>query len=298
MIRFRLVLLAVSLFACIASEGFGQIQTVLVNQQGATAPCTGIGPVAAPIVKKCIDLFQQAGFIEQKNLGYTGLTVGSAGKDDGAIVAIAPQSPAATAGLQVGDVITAVAGKRVALTPGAIASKAIFGPRGKNLSLKIMRAGAEVDLNFSRDADNAPKGPTASGFMLSVKDMINWRGQFVPCVGAGPAAIAALEFCYGHFSPYGFIKSADFATTGFQLDLARQDKAIVTAVNPGSAAAKAGVRPGDEIVAVDGKPLSASVGEAATEQLFGKVGDTLPVTARRGQSEQTAQLTLIAKPKS
>jgi S1-C subfamily serine protease len=293
-----MVLLTLSLFACVAAESFGQIQTVLVNPQGATAPCTGIGPIAAPVVKKCIELFQQAGFIEQKELGYTGLTIGTTGTDDGAIVAIAPQSPAASAGLKVGDVITAVASKPTVLTPGMIASKAVFGQRGEKLSLKLMRSGSEVDLSFARDSADAPKGPTASGFMLSVKDMINWQGQFVPCIGAGPAAIAALEYCYGHFGPFGFIKSANFGAAGFQLDLTRQDKAIVTTVNSGSGAAKAGLQPGDEIVAVDGKTLAASVGQAATEQLFGKVGDTLAVSVRRGQSGQTAQLTLIAKPKS
>jgi S1-C subfamily serine protease len=146
-----------------------------------------------------------------------------------------------------------------------------------------------------RAAQNAPAGPTASGFMLSVKDMINWRNQFAPCIGAGPAAPVALASCYGHFKPYGFIKSADFGSTGFQIDLANKTKAPVTTVDPGSPASKAGVQPGDEIVAVEGQPLTASNGEAANEMLFGKIGDQFKVTVQRGQSALTLNLVLAAK---
>ena len=230
-------------------------------------------------------------------MGYTGLTIGTSANDDGVIVAIAPESPAAGAGLEVGDKITAVAGKPVKPTPGMMAAKAVFGPRGETVRLQIKRNGTDVELSFARDAQNAPQGPKASGFMVTVKEMINWRGQFIPCMGAGPAAMAAVEYCYGHFKPFGFIKAGEFASNGFLLDLARDDKAIVTAVDPGSAAAKAGLQPGDEIVAVDDQPLTASVGEAANEQLSGKSGDSLQVTVRRNKSEKTVALALAVKPK-
>ena len=297
MTRFQLALLSASLFACTAAQGFGQVKTDLYNQQGATAPCIGVGPVAAPVVKKCIDLFQQAGFIRQDQLGYAGLTIGTSANDDGKIVAVAPQSAAASAGLEVGDKIVAVAGKPAKPTPGMMAAKAIFGPRGETVKLMVRRKGADVEISFARDAQNAPQGPTATGFMLTVKEMINWRGQFVPCIGAGPAAMAAVEYCYGHFKPFGFIKAGEFASNGFQLDPAREDKAIVTTVDPASAAAKAGVQPGDEIVTVNGKLLSASVGEAANELLFGKAGDSIKVTVRHGEQEKTVELALGIKAK-
>jgi len=295
--QFRMVLFTALLFACAAGQCFAQFKTDLVNPQGATAPCVGIGPVGAPLAKKCVDLFARAGFIRQDELGYTGLTIGTTAENDGIIVAIAPQSPAALAGLEVGDRITAVAGKPVAPTPGLIAAKAVFGPSDEPLNLKIRRHGADLELSFLRDAQNAPDGPTASGFMVTVKPMINWRGQFAPCIGAGPAAMAAVEYCYGHFRPFGFIKARKYASTGFQLDLAREDKAIVSAVDPDSAAAKADVRAGDEIVAVNGQPLSASNGEAANELLFGKAGDRLRVTVQRIQSEITVELALALKPR-
>jgi C-terminal processing protease CtpA/Prc len=248
-------------------------------------------------VKKCVTLFEQAGFIINNQLGYSGLTISTKGDTDGAVTAVDPQSPAAAAGFKVGDAITAVNGKAVKPTPGMMAAKAVFGQRGDTLHLTLKRAGSQVDVSFVRAAQNAPAGPTASGFMLSVKDMINWQNQFAPCIGAGPAGPAALAFCYGHFKPYGFIKSADFGSTGFQIDLANKSKALVTTVESGSPASKAGVQSGDEIVAVEGQPLTASIGENANEMIFGKIGDSFKITIQRGQNVSTIDLALAAKPK-
>jgi S1-C subfamily serine protease len=295
--RIFLSFLAAALLVCAASQATAQIVTELVNPQGATAPCTGIGPIAAPVVKKCITLFEQAGFIVNNQLGYSGLTMSTKGATDGAITAVDPHSPAAAAGFKVGDSITAINGKPVAPTPGMIADKGVFGQRGGTVHLTLKRAGSQVDVSLVRAAQNAPAGPTTSGFMISVKDMINWQNQFAPCIGAGPAAPAALEFCFKHFAPYGFIKAADLGTTGFQFDQANNSKALVTTVDSGSPAAKAGVQPGDEIVAIEGQPLTASKGEAANEMLFGKVGDQFKITVHRGQSVSAIDLVLAAKPK-
>ena len=295
--RIFLSFLAAVMLAFAASQATAQVVTELVNPQGATAPCTGIGPIAAPVVKKCITLFQQAGFIVNNQLGYSGLTISTKGATDGAITAVDPQSSAAAAGFKVGDSITAVNGKQVEPTPGTMAAKGVFGQRGGTLHLTLKRAGSQVDVSLVRAAQNAPAGPTTSGFMISVKDMINWQNQFAPCIGAGPAAPAALEFCYKHFASYGFIKASELGTTGFQIDLENKSKALVTKVDPGSPAAKAGVQPGDEIVAIEGQPLTASKGEAANELLFGKIGDQLKITVHHGQSVSTIELTLATKPK-
>lgn len=282
--------------ACGAMTASAQSE-ILTNQQGATAPCIGVGPIAAPAVKKCASLFEQAGFIPNSQLGYSGLTIATKGETDGTVTAIDPESPAAASGFKVGDSITAVNGKPVQPTPGMMAAKASFGQRGDTLRLTLKRAGAQLDVSLVRAAQNAPAGPTASGFMVSVKDMINWRDQFAPCIGIGPAGAAALAFCYGHFKPYGFIKASDFGSTGFEIDLANKTKALVTKVDANSPAAKAGIQPGDEIVAIEGQPLTASKGEAANEMLFGKIGDQLKVSVRRGQANSTIELALAAKSK-
>jgi S1-C subfamily serine protease len=296
-IRIGVSFLAAMALACAAAPATAQIVNELVNPDGATAPCTGIGPIAAPVVKKCVTLFEQAGFIINNQLGYSGLTISTKGATDGAITAIDAQSPAASAGFKVGDSITAINGSPIAPTPGMIAAKGVFGQRGDTLHLTLKRAGSQVGVSLVRAAQNAPAGPTTSGFMVSVKDMINWQNQFAPCIGAGPAAPAALEFCYKHFAPYGFIKSAELGSTGFEIDQANKSKALVTKVDAGSPSAKAGIQPGDEIVAIEGQPLTGSKGEAANEMLFGKIGDQLKVSVQRGQANLTIDLVLAAKPK-
>ena len=293
----RSACLAASLFLCASVPSVAQFKTELVNQQGATAPCVGIGPVGGPLAKKCVELFQQAGFIRQDELGFSGLTIGTTGSDDGVITAIAPQSPAALAGLEVGDIITAVSGKPVKPTPAMIAQKALFGPRNEMVRLKIKRAGSDVELTLVRDQQTPPPSPKSSSMFTTIRPMINWRGQFAPCMGAGPAGMAAVEFCYKHFKPFGFIKIGEFSTTGFQLDTTRDDNAVVSTVQPGSVAVGAGVQVGDEIVAVDGQTLTASSGEAAKEMLFGKVGDSVQLTVHHAGADKTVAVTLAAKPK-
>jgi membrane-associated protease RseP (regulator of RpoE activity) len=283
-----------ALLVSAAIESFGQIKTELVNPQGATAPCVGFGPIGGPAAKKCAALFEEAGFILSGEVGYSGLTIGTTGPNDSAITVIDPQSPAASAGFKVGDTITAVNGKPAELSAAMIAAKMVFGPRGDTLNLTLKRAGSTVSVSLIRGPATAPKGPTASGFMTEVKPMINWRNQFAPCIGIGPAAPAAIEFCYGHFKPFGFIRADQLGSTGFQIDLT---KAIVTTVEPGSPAANAGVQPGDEIVAVAGQPLAASKGEEASQLLFGKSGDRLQVTVHRGQQDPTLELVLGSKSK-
>ena len=71
--------------------------------------------------------------------------------------------------------------------------------------------------------------------------------------------------------------------------------AEVLDVTPGSAAAAAGLRPGDRLVSFDGKPvpgpdeLAGLVREKAT-------GDKVEVRFRRGDTEQTATVTLGSRP--
>src|SRR5579864_4748158 len=65
----------------------------LVNGQGATAPCIGIGPIAEPLVEKCAKGFEQGGFIRDDQVGVSGLTIG----EGGVVSGVAAASPAAKA---------------------------------------------------------------------------------------------------------------------------------------------------------------------------------------------------------
>lgn len=285
------------LLACGASQSLGQFKTDLINEEGATAPCVGIGPVGGPLAKKCAELFEQAGFIRVDEVGSAGLTIGTMGKDDGVIIAVQNESSATHAGLEVGDAIIAVEDKPVKSTPGMIAEKAMFGRRGEALHLTVRRNGALQEISLLHSPQSAPAGPKSPNMFIMVRPLINWRGQFVPCMGAGPLAPAALEMCNNHFKPYGYIKTGEFSSTGLQLDLVHDGGAIVSTVEPNSAAGKAGILHGDEIVEVDGHPLTASVGEAFTERIFGKIGEQFHVTVRRGQTDLTVLLQLTAKAK-
>ncbi len=270
-----------------------QFKTELINDEGATAPCVGIGPIGGPAAKKCAELFEQSGFLKAEAVGVSGLTVGTSDKDDGVIIRVDPGSPASQAGLAVGDVLLAVDQKPVKPTPGAIAAQRMFGPKGQDLHLKIRRSGSEMDITLVRAPQAAPpNAPKSPSFFMSVKPLIDWRGQFVPCIGMGPAAMAAIAYCDSHFKPFGFIKVGERGATGIQVD---PETAKVTSVDPGSPAAKADLRIGDEIVAVEGKPLTGCVGETATRRLFGKVGDELQITVRRGAADKTVPLKLAAK---
>jgi C-terminal processing protease CtpA/Prc len=242
---------------------------------------------------------EEDGFIRESQLGFPGMTIGTTGKDDGVITAIDADSAAAHAGLAAGDVITAVEGQPVKPTPGAMAAKAVFGRRGDSLRLTVKRGDTDSEINLVRSPQNPPSGaPKSPNMFIVIRALVNWRGEFVPCMGAGPLAPVALETCTSHFKPFGYIKTGDFASTGFQIDAADLASATISAVDPGSAAAQAGVLPGDQVVAVDGHPLSASLGEEAKEKLFGKAGDQFHVTVRHGKTEKTVVLQLAAKAKS
>lgn len=267
--------------------------TALYDSRGTSASCVGIGP----IVSDCVKMAEQSGLIQTKNLGFTGITFGKSGDSDGVIATIEPGSPAAQAGLQIGDSITAVNGNPVQLTPGTLAEERTFGARGENLQLKVQRGSSTLSITFARAAKDAPPDPKSISKLIYVRAVINWKGQFVPCMGAGPAGLAAVAVCQGTFKKDGYIKTSDFGTTGFQLDLTRTDNAQITEVDPGSPAATAGLQTGDVILQVNGQPLSQSVGENLQDMLFGKIGDQFQVTVKSGGTSKTVQLALAAKPK-
>lgn len=296
MTKFRVLLLTATFLACGTAQSFGQYKVDLVNQQGGTITCVTIGPAAA-LGKKCVEMFQDAGFVRTHEVGYSGMTIGAMGKDSSVIVDIQSDSAAAHAGLQVGDVITAVEDKPVKPTPGAIAAQAVFGKRGETLHLKVRRGGSEQEVSLVRSAQDAPEGPKSTSKFIMLRPLIDWRGQFIPCMGAGLAASAAIEYCDVHFKPYGYIKPGELGSTGFELDLAQVNSATIIEVEPNSAAATAGIQQGDEIISVEGHPLAAKAGEVAKERLFGKIGDQFHITVRRGNTKKTFVLQLEAKPK-
>ena len=69
------------------------------------------------------------------------------------------------------------------------------------------------------------------------------------------------------------------------------DGATVVSVEPGSAAAKAGLTQGDEIIAIDGQPVHDPV-ELGARVRGHKPGDSVQLTIRRDGAEKTVDVTL------
>ena len=78
-----------------------------------------------------------------------------------------------------------------------------------------------------------------------------------------------------------------FAGIGAELALAPKTKALtVTALIYGSAAQKAGLQPGDEILTIDGKPTKGKSVSQAVEQLRGHPGEVVALSVQRAGTEQ------------
>jgi len=73
--------------------------------------------------------------------------------------------------------------------------------------------------------------------------------------------------------------------------------ARVTQVRPGTPAAKAGLKAGDEITAVDGKQIASA--DSLTGAISAKKpGDTVSITYTRNGKSQTVQVKLATRPNS
>ena len=282
----------------LAIPGAAHASVDLINDDGATAPCVGVGPIGGPVAEYCAQQFEANGFVRVAEVGVTGLSLGVSGDQDGVVTAVAPDSPAAKAGLMAGDIITAVQDQPIRPAPGAVASQRLFGKRGDKVKLALVRAGSEFAVSVERGPQAEPTGPTSTKPLVSIKPLVDWRGRFIPCMGAGPVGFAAVAFCNNHFKSYGFFPATAAGATGLQMDLARADAAIVKAVEPGSPAATAGVQVGDEIRAIDGVTVSASRAQLANALLFGKIGDQRGVTVQRDGRTRSVTLTLGPKPQS
>jgi len=81
-----------------------------------------------------------------------------------------------------------------------------------------------------------------------------------------------------------------------QRKLSTRNGVLVTGTDPGSPGAKAGIAPGDVIVAVDAHPV-ADITQFFRRMLAKNVGDTVALRILRGGKEQVVRLTVAAAPK-
>lgn len=283
-----------------ASTARAQLKIELVNDVGATAPCIGIG-LGLAIVKKCATWEEREGFIRTGDVGMDGLTIGTEGKDDGVVTAVAPGSAGAVAGVVAGDRVVSVDGAAVRWTAAMKVARQTFGERGKEVKLTVKPAsgGAEKEILLVRgDAPMPPGAPKSDSMFVTMTSFVDWRGRFASCLSAGPLGAATVAFCASHFRPWGYVKAKEVGSVGFAVDPAvdtASSGAVVTSVDAGSSVAKAGLSVGDTITEVDGKPLAGSVGSLTKERLFGRAGDTRTLVMERGGAQVTEKVVLGKK---
>jgi serine protease Do len=219
------------------------VNTAILSPTGGSV---GIGfAIPSNMVKTVVAQLEKNGHVTRGFLGVESQPVdgamasalrlpksGHEGPGNGALVAsVSPDSPAAKGGLQPGDVIQAVNGKRVG-TPRDLAVDIAQVTPGADAALAVVRDGAAQTIIVP--VSTMPSEQTAD------------RGDSGARKGVG-LALAPL--------------SPDMRN---QLDLpASANGAVVAQVQPDSPAASAGIRRGDVIMGVGGKSVK-SVDEAVS----------------------------------
>ena len=193
--------------------------------------------------------------------GYLGVSIQSITPDlaealkldgtQGALVGeVMPDSPAARAGLQTGDVITAFDGKPVATSqdlPGIVAET----PVDQDVSVTVQRQGESLDL------------PVTVGKMHAETAQATDR----PESGRGDLGL--------------YLRDRQADSRGDD-DPAVANGVLVTRVQPGSPAAASGIRGGDVILQVDQKPVDSI---AVVKQLLAETDEESPLVllVKRGE---------------
>jgi len=203
------------------------VNTAIFSPSGGSV---GIGfAIASDVVKNVVEQLKENGSVTRGWIGVQIQNVTADLADDlglkqttGALVAAAQKdSPAAAAGVKSGDVITGVDGETVS-DPHDLARRiAALGPK-KAIKLALIRNGAPMTIDVT--LGTMPADKTASAETRSSDD------------NGGASALAKL---------------------GLTLRPARgQDGVLVTDVDPDGAAAEKGLKQGDVILEVAGKPVS------------------------------------------
>lgn len=93
------------------------------------------------------------------------------------------------------------------------------------------------------------------------------------------------------FSTFRSDTEGEFGGIGVEVDF-RNDQVTVIAPIEGSPADKAGIRPGDKIVAIDGTPVRGKSATELVERMRGPAGAEVTVTIRRESAERPLNFTL------
>ncbi len=279
--------------AALSTPARAQLVTTMVGRDGMSLPCVTVGPLAPIAQEYCVRRTEAQGAVRKSELGWSGVTMGEGRR----VGAVASGSPAAQAGLAAGDLIVSVDGRPSQPSAGETARRMMWGPRGGELTLVVARRGEPLERRFKRGPAPEPAdAPHSPNPLVGVHPLMNAHGVFVPCMGAGPLGPVVISACASMAQRKGYVKTDALGETGLSFDPVRTDAAIVTSVAADSPASQADVRPGDQVMSVDGRPVRPDLASDAARMLFGRRGEARRVVADRDGRRVVADLVLAAPP--
>jgi serine protease Do len=203
----------------------------------------------------------------------------------GAIITeVRPNTPASTAGLQVGDVVTSFDGERVR-SSRHLARLIEETPEGRDVPIEVMRKGTSMTLRVS------PRPPDR--FSFGEYTVLNRLQDRFPTER------------FDYRGPGDFFVWNDFARAarvGVQVqDLSGQlgeyfgtsSGALVTSVDENSPAKTAGLKAGDVITAINGQPIRTG---ADVRRRLASVDGKATLTLMRDRKEMTLEVMVARDP--
>ncbi|MBV9653479.1 MAG: trypsin-like peptidase domain-containing protein [Acetobacteraceae bacterium] len=214
------------------------VNTAILSPSGGSI---GIGfAIPSNTVKNVVAELEKSGHVTRGYLGVEAQPVAESlskalrlkGHNGALIAGVQPDSPAAKAGLEPGDVISAVNGETVK------------DPRDLAVDVANLKPGTEAKIDFLRDGEAQAAQATVT--------QLPAENQTANAGGTGG------EGEHGGQPKLGLALAPISPDMRGELDLPDGTKgAVVAQVQPGSPAEQAGIRPGDVIVGVGGKAVGS-----------------------------------------
>lgn len=158
-------------------------------------------------------------------------------------------------------------------------------------------------VSADREPQPAPLPPQSSAHVLLDEVARHVQGEYVESVTGDQLERAAAEGMVASLDPHSaFLDAAEYEAmrvstsghySGVGLEVAAQDgKVVVVAPIEGSPADSAGVRAGDVLIEIDGRPVEAARLDEAIERMRGFVGSTVRLALSRAGEPEPLQFEL------
>jgi serine protease Do len=200
------------------------------------------------------------------------------------ITEVRPNTPASTAGLQVGDVVTAFDGEKVR-SSRHLARLIEETPEGREVPVEVMRKGSSMAFRVS------PRAPERFKFgEFTALNRLQDRFPFERFEYQVPGDV----FVWNDFARGGRL-GAQVQDLSGQLGeyFGTSAGALVTSVDDKSSAKTAGLKAGDVITAINGQPVRTS---ADVRRRLASVDGKATLTIVRDRKEMTLDVTVTRDP--